>query len=76
MNPEKNANMEPALRKICPVTGLPVLRRPEWAYYGVGKGHGITAEVIGKQYTPQQEFWICDTSRCRECGEFNRQGGE
>ena len=56
MNPEKNANMEPALRKICPVTGLPVLRRPEWAYYGVGKGHGITAEVIGNNILHSRNF--------------------
>jgi len=47
MNSEKNTTKGSASRNICTVTGLPVLRKPEWTYSGVGEGHRITVEVIG-----------------------------
>ena len=56
MNPEKNMNMESASTKICPVTGLPVLRRPEWTSSVVGNGHRITAEVIGHNILHTKNF--------------------
>ena len=56
MNSEKNANTESASSDICPVTGLPVLRKPEWTYSSAGKGFRTTFEVIGDNIIHTRNF--------------------
>ncbi|NQU04344.1 MAG: hypothetical protein HQ589_09385, partial [Syntrophaceae bacterium] len=47
MNSEKNTNIEPASRDICPVTGLPVLRKPEWTDVSFGTDFKVTHSILG-----------------------------
>jgi len=35
---------------ICPVSGLPVTRRPEWTDIDLGNGHAVTFEFIGDRF--------------------------
>jgi len=49
MNLIKNADSESALSSICPVTGLPILPRPEWTDVGFGgdyRGKGESIVVV------------------------------
>ena len=47
MNLEKNADIKSSPRFICPVTGLPVLRRPEWTGVSFGKDYRLTLSILG-----------------------------
>ena len=47
MNPIKNADIESAPHYICPVTGLPVIRRPEWTDVSFGKDYKLTVSILG-----------------------------
>ncbi len=47
MNPIKNADIESAPRYICPVTGLPIIRRPEWTDVSFGKDYKLTVSILG-----------------------------
>jgi len=39
--------MDAASERICPITGLPVLRRPEWERVTFEPGFSLSAEIIG-----------------------------
>jgi len=44
----KNADIGSAPCSICPVTGLPILRRPEWTDIDLAKkGYSVTFKFIG-----------------------------
>jgi len=44
----RNADSELAQRHICTVTGLPILRRPEWTNIDLDKkGYSVTFKFIG-----------------------------
>ena len=47
MNSEKNTNTESASRDICPVTGLPVLRKPEWTDVSFGTDFKVSYSILG-----------------------------
>ena len=49
MNLKKNADIESAPRSICPVTGLPILRRPEWTdvLFDTDTDYKATFSVVG-----------------------------
>ena len=61
MNMIKDANIESLPGSICPVTGLPILRRPEWTDVSFGKDYRVTVSmeesdvhlVISDQRMPQ-----------------------
>ena len=47
MNPIKNTDIESTPGCICPVTGLPILRRPEWTDVSFGKDYKLTVSILG-----------------------------
>jgi len=47
MNLIKNSNTKFATSSICPVTGLPILRRPEWTDVSFGKDYKLTVSILG-----------------------------
>ena len=47
MNLLKNADIGSAPCSICSVTGLPILRRPEWTDIDLAKGYPATFRFIG-----------------------------
>jgi len=47
MNLIKNATSEAAPSSICPVTGLPITRRPEWTDVSFGKDYKLTVSILG-----------------------------
>ena len=47
MNLKKNTDIESTPRFVCPVTGLPILRRPEWTGVNFGKNYRLTVSVLG-----------------------------
>ena len=48
MSPSKEApNIGSASSKICPVTGLPILRRPEWTDVSFGRDYKLTVSILG-----------------------------
>ena len=47
MNPIKNTDIESTPGYICPVTGLPILRRPEWTDVSFGKDYKLTVSILG-----------------------------
>ncbi len=49
---EQNENKD--RQTTCPVTGLPVLRRPEWTDRVYDKGYRLTTSLIGKQIVLNQ----------------------
>ena len=44
---EKVEDIESRQDDVCPVTGLPVLRKPEWTDVGFGKDYRITVSIVG-----------------------------
>ena len=48
MNLRKNTNIESLPGSICPVTGLPILRRPEWTDVSFGKDYRLTLSLLGE----------------------------
>lgn len=47
MNSEKNTNIESESSDICPVTGLPVLRKPEWTDVSFGTDFKVSYSILG-----------------------------
>jgi len=47
MNLIKDANIESLPTPICPVTGLPITRRPEWTDVSFGKDYRVTVSIVG-----------------------------
>ncbi len=47
MNPTKNADIESTPGCTCPVTGLPILRKPEWTDVSFGTDYKTTFSVLG-----------------------------
>jgi len=47
VNPAKEGDIESAPSRICPVTGLPVLRKPEWTDVSFGTNYRATLIVLG-----------------------------
>ena len=47
MNLIKDANIESLPGSICPVTGLPITRRPEWTNVSLGKDCRLSVSLIG-----------------------------
>jgi len=45
---EKNLDLDPGLTKTCPVTGLPVLIKPEWINVDRGGSYRVSCALIGK----------------------------
>ena len=43
----RNKDCESILRSDCPVTGLPILSKPEWTDVSFGKNYKITVRVLG-----------------------------
>ena len=44
---EKVGDIESGQHDICPVTGLSVLRKPEWTDVGFGKDYRVTISIVG-----------------------------
>jgi len=47
MNLIKNTDIESAPSSICPVTGLPILQKPEWTDVSFGKDYRVTVSIVG-----------------------------
>ena len=47
MNKGKNAYIESAPNASCPVTGLPIFRRPEWTDVDFGRDYKLTVGILG-----------------------------
>ena len=47
MNFDKNRHIGQNHGDVCPVTGLPVLRKPEWTDVGFGKDYRVTVSIVG-----------------------------
>ncbi|MBC8392713.1 MAG: response regulator [Deltaproteobacteria bacterium] len=47
MDNKKSKDYESTLRHDCPVTGLPILRRPEWTDVSFGKDYKLTVSILG-----------------------------
>ena len=43
----KNIGFEPGTSYLCPVTGLPILSRPEWTDVSFGKDYRVTISILG-----------------------------
>ena len=43
----KVEDIESRQHDVCPVTGLPVLRKPEWTDVGFGKDYRVTVSIVG-----------------------------
>ncbi|MCP4576228.1 MAG: PAS domain S-box protein [Deltaproteobacteria bacterium] len=43
----KVEDIESRLNDVCPVTGLPVLRKPEWTDVNFGKDYRVTVSIVG-----------------------------
>jgi len=53
--PKKTApKIESAQNYICPATGLPILRRPEWTDIDFGNDYKLTVSVLGDRIIVNQ----------------------
>ncbi len=47
MNLRKTHETEPVMNTTCPVSGLPIHRKPEWTDIDLGEGYSVTFKFIG-----------------------------
>jgi len=47
MNSDKDRDIEPGQSDFCHVTGLPILRKPEWTDVNFGKDYRVTVSIVG-----------------------------